>query len=148
MFRTPRERKKTNALWQDFTPTVGLGCRSGGYLVYLVIATGLLTIELLVWWLTHQTTHTSDDLIAKMGSTIERHLFRNQPSSAEKKTKWQHGQQTFLSWFTSRTFRDVMRNFVLRPFEVVNTAWLVYIVMAQSVLPTAIHPSSKTLLAR
>ena len=121
---------------------MGLGCRSGGYLVYLVIATGLLIIELLIWWLTHQTNHTSDDLIAKFGLTLERHLFRCQPSSTEKKTKWQQGQQTFLSWFTSRTFRDVMRNFVLRPFEVVNTAWLVYIVMAQSVLPAHINPSS------
>lgn len=110
---------------------MGLGCRSGGYMVYLVIAIGLLVMELFVWWLTHQTTHTSEDLIAKMGSTLERHLSRNQPVSAEKKTKWQQRQQNMLSWFTSRTFRDVMRDFVLRPCEVINTAWLVYIVMAQ-----------------
>ena len=110
---------------------MGLGCRAGGYLVYLVIATGLLAIELFVWWLTHQTTHTSEDLVAKMGSALERHLFRNHSFGVEKKTKWQQRQQTILSWFTSRTFRDVMKNFVLRPCEVVNTAWLVYIVVAQ-----------------
>lgn len=123
---------------------MGLGCRSGGYMVYLVIATGLLAIELLVWWLTHESTHTSEDLLARVGSKLERHLFRSQSYSTEKITKWQQRRQDFLSWFTSRTFRDVMKNFVLRPCEVVNTVWLVYIVLAQSVLPAVIDPLSNT----
>ncbi|KAF2816347.1 uncharacterized protein BDZ99DRAFT_407064 [Mytilinidion resinicola] len=33
-----------------FTPTVGLGCRSGGYLIFTCISFGLLVCELLVWW--------------------------------------------------------------------------------------------------
>ncbi len=100
-------------------------------MVYLLIATGLLVIELLVWWLTHQTTHTSNDLLAQVGSRLERHMSRRQSLRVEKRTKWQERQVNFLSWFSSRTFRDVMRNFVLRPGEVVNTAWLVYIILAQ-----------------
>ncbi|PNS17833.1 hypothetical protein CAC42_10 [Sphaceloma murrayae] len=32
------------------TPTVGLGCRSGGYMIFMVMSTILLTIELLAWW--------------------------------------------------------------------------------------------------
>ena len=32
------------------TPTVGLGCRSGGYTVFIVIATGLVTVEIFLWW--------------------------------------------------------------------------------------------------
>ncbi|CAF9941941.1 MAG: hypothetical protein ALECFALPRED_009427 [Alectoria fallacina] len=115
-----------------FTPTVGLGCRSGGYMVFAVMATGLLVIELLVWWLTHQTTHTPEDLLAKVGSKLERHISRRQVFRIEKKTKWQGRQDAFLSWLTTTTFRDVMRNFVLRPGEVVNTVWLVYIIMAQT----------------
>lgn len=32
-----------------FTPTVGLGCRSGGYTIFFSIALGLLIMEMLVW---------------------------------------------------------------------------------------------------
>lgn len=103
-------------------------------MVFAVMATGLLVIELLVWWLTHQTTHTPEDLLAKVGSKLERHISRRQVFRIEKKTKWQGRQDAFLSWLTTTTFRDVMRNFVLRPGEVVNTVWLVYIIMAQSVV--------------
>lgn len=35
-----------------FTPTVGLGCRSGGYLIFFVVAFVLLFSELFVWWFT------------------------------------------------------------------------------------------------
>jgi len=34
------------------TPTVGLGCRTGGYLVFFVVAFVLLLAEITVWWLT------------------------------------------------------------------------------------------------
>lgn len=34
------------------TPTVGLGCRTGGYMIYIVIALALHGAEMLVWWLT------------------------------------------------------------------------------------------------
>jgi hypothetical protein len=32
-----------------FTPTVGLGCRSGGYTIFFVVALGLLIAEMTVW---------------------------------------------------------------------------------------------------
>jgi hypothetical protein len=34
------------------TPTVGLGCRTGGYLIFFVVALVLLLAEIFVWWLT------------------------------------------------------------------------------------------------
>lgn len=34
------------------TPTVGLGCRTGGYLIFFVVALVLLLAEITVWWLT------------------------------------------------------------------------------------------------
>ncbi|CAI6333681.1 unnamed protein product [Periconia digitata] len=34
------------------TPTVGLGCRTGGYLIFFAVALTLLVAEMLVWWLT------------------------------------------------------------------------------------------------
>lgn len=114
----------------DFTPTVGLGCRSGGYMVYMIIAVGLLVIEILVWWLTHETTHTKDDLLLRVGTRLARHLSRG--SDPEKGAMAREKMQRFLSWCTSTTFRDVIRNFVLRPGEIFNTAWLTYIIFAQT----------------
>lgn len=32
-----------------FTPTVGLGCRSGGYVIFFTISLGLLIVEMVVW---------------------------------------------------------------------------------------------------
>ncbi|KAI4610018.1 hypothetical protein J4E83_008583 [Alternaria metachromatica] len=32
-----------------FTPTIGLGCRSGGYTIFFTVATGLLIVEMAVW---------------------------------------------------------------------------------------------------
>jgi hypothetical protein len=32
-----------------FTPTVGLGCRSGGYTIFFSVALGLMIIEMIVW---------------------------------------------------------------------------------------------------
>ncbi|UPX12501.1 uncharacterized protein EKO05_0003046 [Ascochyta rabiei] len=34
------------------TPTVGLGCRTGGYLIFFIIALILMMAEIVVWWLT------------------------------------------------------------------------------------------------
>lgn len=36
------------------TPTVGLGCRSGGYLIFMVVTTLLLVLELAFWWSTSE----------------------------------------------------------------------------------------------
>ena len=118
---------------KDFTPTVGLGCRSGGYSVYLVLANGLLATELLVWWLTHQTTCTLEDLLAKMRTKLKRRTLCREPFEVDKKSRMQQWEGQFLSWLKSNTFRDVMRKFVLRPGEFINTVWLIYIIMAQSV---------------
>src|ERR1700753_2273536 len=35
-----------------FTPTVGLGCRTGGYLLFVIVALTLLISELVVWYVT------------------------------------------------------------------------------------------------
>ncbi|KAA6406449.1 MAG: hypothetical protein FRX48_09720 [Lasallia pustulata] len=32
------------------TPTVGLSCRSGGYMIFVILAVVILIIELFVWW--------------------------------------------------------------------------------------------------
>ena len=51
-----------------FTPTIGLGCRSGGYTIFFTVALGLLIVEMTVWmflspyevdsqWLTSAESH-------------------------------------------------------------------------------------------
>ena len=121
-----------------FTPTVGLGCRTGGYLVYIVIAMGLLLIELLTWGLTHETTNTQKDPLRRIGSKLQRN-FSSRSSSLEKEKTGKERIEAFFKWFESGTFRDVMKNFVIRPIEATNTGWLVYIIFAQWVDPTHRH---------
>ncbi|KAL9130441.1 MAG: hypothetical protein Q9217_001364 [Psora testacea] len=65
-----------------FTPTVGLGCRTGGYLVYVVIALGLLFVEVTVWWLSHATTQKPNDILRRVGTKLERRFIRS--NSGEK----------------------------------------------------------------
>ena len=109
---------------------MGLGCRSGGYLVYVCIALGLLVIELLVWWLTHETTHTPEDLMARVSSRLQRHLSRG-VNREKVRADWPR-LHACLSWFTTVYFRDVMKNFFIIPCEICNTIWLLYIIFAQT----------------
>lgn len=51
--------------------------------MYIVVALGLLTIEVSVWWLSHETTHTDNDILRRVGSRLERHL--TGPSEKELK---------------------------------------------------------------
>lgn len=117
---------------QDNTPTVGLGCRSGGYLIYMVISLGLLTTELTVWWLTHATTHTPEDILAQVGTKLEDRLARVEGGMGNQAKQKSHRAHAILSWCRSKTFRWVMKNFFIRPCEVGNTVWLAYIVSAQT----------------
>ncbi|KAH0562977.1 hypothetical protein GP486_002455 [Trichoglossum hirsutum] len=54
-----------------FTPPVGLGCRSGGYLVFCVWATSIFITEITVWWWT--SNFTNDEFAAQ--KTWERWFF-------------------------------------------------------------------------
>ena len=68
-----------------WTPTVGLGCRSGGYIIFVVNAMGLLIFEMISWWCV--------------------------PSMVN---------------------RQRLEVFFFRPAELINAAWLTYIVAAQT----------------
>lgn len=109
---------------------MGLGCRSGGYLIYLVIASGLLLLEVLVWWLTHDTTHTPEDPLARVRTRLERHI--SDDNFARKNGITQGLVNRIVTWFRSRTFRDVVKIAVIRPGEIANTVWLTYIIFAQT----------------
>jgi hypothetical protein len=70
-----------------FTPTVGLGCRSGGYTIFFTIALGLLIVEMTVWlvlspyrmevqWLRNKPafTHLEDEVEGQWRALNERTL--------------------------------------------------------------------------
>ena len=119
-----------------FTPTVGLGCRSGGYLIYMIVALKLVSMEALVWWMTHETTHTHFDPLHRLGSRLEQR-FRN-----DKDLEYNCKRHKIVKYLQSNAFRDVARNMLLRPLEVhsnnmgrseiltlpqaCNTIWLIY----------------------
>lgn len=117
---------------QDNTPTVGLGCRSGGFVIYGSIALGLLTTELTVWWLTHTTTHTPEDIIVQVSAKLEDQLARVEGGMGNRSKQKSGRAHAILSWFRSKTFRWVMKNFFIRPGEAANTVWLAYVVFAQT----------------
>lgn len=122
-----------------WTPTVGLGCRSGGYLIYVVIALGTFAVELLVWYLMHDGTASPpwrrdsvSDLVTRWGSSLERRLSRDDGNSSRLFRAAKDGLSKMLHWWSSLTLRDFMEVFVLRPFETGNFIWLIYIVIAQT----------------
>ena len=103
-------------------------------MVYLIIATGMLVIEILVWWLTHETTHTEEEPLARVRTKLRTKVERRISLSNElgKGFIARDTTEHLLKWFRSRSFRDVIRNFVMRPGEIANTAWLTYIIFAQT----------------
>ncbi len=130
--REGKGAKLMDARCKDFTPTAGLGCRSGGYLVYFVITVFLLLIELAVWWLTHETTHTSKDILARLGKKLAHHRSLQRQGSAETGEVKSQRAHAVLHWFRSTALRDVIKNYLMRPCEMVNSVWLTYIIFAQT----------------
>ena len=87
-------------------------------------------MEILVWGFTHRTTHTANDPLIRVRTRLERHMSIKEVT--EKRTITQSAIGRIVSWFKNITFRDMFRNFVIRPAEVTNTAWLAYIIFAQT----------------
>ncbi|MCJ1271978.1 hypothetical protein MMC22_011884 [Lobaria immixta] len=88
------------------TPTIGLGCRSGGYAIFGIIAAGIFCLELLAWYF-------------RVAPTVKE-LNRTGGQIAVEIRKQKEGVIATLNW-------------IFRFFELVNTAWLIYIVMAQTI---------------
>ena len=125
---------------QDFTPTVGLGCRSGGYLIFTIIALSVFAAELLVWWLTPDGTssppwlgnHTPQNPITRLGSNLVHRLSRADSDKWSLIPAARFRFHQAYRWWTGLTFRDSIEIFVLRPCEIVNVTWLFYITSAQT----------------
>lgn len=113
-----------------FSPTVGLGCRSGGYLIYIVVAFSLFIVELLCWLLISQRYLTARNPITKFGISVQRRLSRTPSNFWTVKTRrWVH---KLVSMWASLTTRDKIEYLLIRPGETFNSVWLCYIVLAQT----------------
>ncbi|KAF1984168.1 hypothetical protein K402DRAFT_359520 [Aulographum hederae CBS 113979] len=136
-----------------FTPTVGLGCRSGGYTIFCVTAFGLLTLEILVWWISSMAEpntmkERTQSLLRRFGRFMLPYVtfagalalraflvmvswipFEDKERRLEKfkthsRRRLNHLDDCDLRWWTERFF--------FRPVEWFNAAYLTYIVLAQT----------------
>lgn len=74
----------------------------------------------------------SEDLITRCGSSLERRLSRDDGNISRLFGAAKDGLSKMLRWWSSLTSRGFMEVFVLRPFEIGNFIWLIYIVIAQT----------------
>ena len=122
----------------DFTPTVGLGCRSGGYIIFFVVAVTNFTIESLLWPYNDRshchkpegvrsTGRSQPDITKTFTERISKQL--HEPHLWLRQSRWVRGY--FERWDRSST-RQRIGAVILTPMDVVNTAWLTYIVLAQT----------------
>ncbi|CAI9634329.1 unnamed protein product [Alternaria burnsii] len=62
-----------------FTPTVGLGCRSGGYTIFFAVALGLLIVEMTVWMFLspYEFDALCSPWLGRVGSRLHSHVTFN-----------------------------------------------------------------------
>ena len=98
-----------------FTPTVGFGCRSGGYTIFFMIAFGEAMFEGLVWWFIPEAVPTSRRVDLGPESRSSFFAFFQKCRAC-----WKYDP------------RWILEIALLRPLEIANTAWLIYIIIAQT----------------
>ncbi|KAI8942314.1 hypothetical protein NX059_000393 [Plenodomus lindquistii] len=93
-----------------FTPTVGLGCRSGGYTIFFSVTLGLLIMEMIVWlalspyqveapWMTRTTTRLlSIDTFNRLENDAQTQWRSLKRSVTALVTKIERGLIRFVVW--------------------------------------------------
>lgn len=124
-----------------YTPTVGLGCRSGGYMIYVVTTMTLFLVEMLCWgfrpgyieyrrWVWWISDHTPQDPVSTLLCHFERTLNRANTGQFTKAGRTK--VKRMLDWWEKSRWTDHV-DMLLRVIEVGNSIWLAYIVFAQTV---------------
>ena len=111
-----------------WTPTIGLGCRSGGYMIFFILACTSFIIELLCWRYLSAGSVWDDGPISRLGTRLQRRISR----SSQQYRRLPYLIQKFIWWWENSWKRDLVEVAILRPLECINTFWLLYIVMAQT----------------
>ena len=93
---------------------------------------GIFLVELLVWWLSvgDRVRYRQEDPITRWSSSMGRRLSRADSNGWLARVKFR--AVTLLGAGNNMTFQDCVEVLFLRPCEIVNTGWLVYIVAAQT----------------
>lgn len=143
------------------TPTVGLGCRSGGYTVFAVTAVFLLFTEMLLWWAFDARKHELHDFQRR--ATLNPNIATNTARIIRLWSLWSalwSKVEQKLSWDLSsvirillprnlskallkrqRSFQEKLKNLTpqerweylfFRPLELGNTSWLLYRALSQT----------------
>ena len=136
----------------DFTPTVGLGCWSGGYTIYIVIATVIFAIELLLWWcraiypnVPRWIPHCMrsppfesfmSDLFGHVRCTLDRQNSDRWVISARVRLR------TLRKTWLALSFTDRL-GVILRLLEIGNTFVLAYIIVAPSIGAYSVRKAAK-----
>jgi hypothetical protein len=100
-----------------FRPTVGLGCRSGGYMIYFLLALASFGFEMLVW------TDINKNFEGR--AAIPKPGFLRRMSNAG-------GMEPFMTRFRKLMTHETLERAVFIPWDIINTGWLVYIVCSQT----------------
>lgn len=125
-----------------FTPTVGLGCRSGGYMIFVVITVALLITEMLVWWFLPEGVlpesptgdwlrrYSTNPAVERIVTGVIQKLER--VDSDARTLEMRKGMNKLLKWWTALSPREQLEVLLFRPYEIVSSVWLCYIVFAQT----------------
>jgi hypothetical protein len=92
-----------------FTPTLGLGCRSGGYTVFFIIASAMAIFEAVSWWLIPEPLGTLSPRYVSMASMP--------PMNSHIERLIQRFRVTL-----NNDPRSIFQACVMRPVEVTNLA--------------------------
>lgn len=100
-----------------FTPTVGLGCRSGGYMIYFILTLSSFLAEMGTW--------KKFDMEVKVFKIMLRMSFFRRIVTALE-------EEPYLKHFFELPFQDKLDLLIFKPWDIVNTGWLIYIVVSQT----------------
>lgn len=142
-----------------YTPTVGLSCRSGGYVIFAVVSFALLLLEFATWactspvrsskqrrdlWLQlehldNRVPSTTDNtvrptLLMRLLHQIERCLIKTvQPMSHLLPAHTERLLRNHFHVLRNLTPRQWTERLFFQPVEAFNTVWLIYLFMAQTI---------------
>lgn len=97
-------------------------------MIYIIIASTSFAIELIVWWLTSVDSVRSWTTRHFVGEPLWRAFSLR--ISRQNSNRWPKYVSILekLRWFDEASVRDKVEILVLRPFDVVSSTWLAYIV--------------------
>lgn len=124
----------------DFTPTVGLGCRSGGYMVYFTIAFSSFSLEMLIWWLMPVANSTTWRFQRLGSKNVLPHFLPNlqqrQDRAYSGRWSWMTATKPYFrrisSYLKGLISRGLIQQILFRFLDVVNSIWLAFVVCAQT----------------